>query len=94
MIPLSRRPDLMCDYTGQKDDPLRHSPNDLPEDIIDDCSIEDAKATTFAEFKEELKNKGYINPSDEDVLSYALFPQVAEEFFQKHYKPITAYVKE
>ena len=64
------------------------------EDIIDDCSIEDAKATTFAEFKEELKNKGYINPSDEDVLSYALFPQVAEEFFQKHYKPITAYVKE
>ena len=65
-----------------------------PEDIIDDCSIEDAKATTFAELKEELKNKGYINPSDEDVLSYALFPQVAEEFFQKHYKPITAYVKE
>ena len=65
-----------------------------PEDIIEDCSIEDAKATTFVEFKEELKNKGYINPSDEDVLSYALFPQVAEEFFQKHYKPITAYVKE
>ena len=64
------------------------------DEIIDDCSIEDAKATTFAEFKEELKNKGYINPSDEDVLSYALFPQVAEEFFQKHYKPITAYVKE
>ena len=65
-----------------------------PGEIIEDCSIEDAKATTFAEFKEELKNKGYLNPSDEDVLSYALFPQVAEEFFQKHYKPITAYVKE
>ena len=65
-----------------------------PEDIIEDCSIEDAKAKTFAEFKEELKGKGYLNPTDEDVLSYALFPQVAEEFFQKHYKPITAYVKE
>ena len=43
---------------------------------------------------EELKGKGYLNPTDEDVLSYALFPQVAEEFFKAHYKPITAYVKE
>ena len=65
-----------------------------PEDIIEDCSIEDAKAKTFADFKEELKGKGYLNPTDEDVLSYALFPQVAEEFFKAHYKPITAYVKE
>jgi len=65
-----------------------------PEDIIEDCSIEDAKAKTFDEFKEELKGKGYLNPTDEDVLSYALFPQVAEEFFKAHYKPITAYVKE
>ena len=64
------------------------------EDIIEDCSIEDAKAKTFAEFKEELKEKGYLNPTDEDVLSYALFPQVAEDFFKTHYKPITAYVKE
>ena len=40
-----------------------------PEDIIEDCSIEDAKAKTFAEFKEELKGKGYLNPTDEDVLS-------------------------
>ena len=64
------------------------------EDIIEDCSIEDAKAKTFAEFKEELKEKGYLNPTDEDVLSYALFPQVAEDFFKAHYKPITAYVKE
>ena len=64
-----------------------------PEEIIEDCSIEDAKAKTFAEFKEELKRKGYLNPTDEDVLSYALFPQVAEEFFKTHYKPITAYIK-
>ena len=65
-----------------------------PEDIIEDCSIEDAKAKTFDEFKEELKGKGYLNPTDEDVLSYALFPQVAEEFFKAHCKPITAYVTE
>ncbi|XP_073367265.1 uncharacterized protein [Aegilops tauschii subsp. strangulata] len=38
VIPLSRRPGLMCDYTGQKDDPLRHSPNDLPEDVVDDMT--------------------------------------------------------
>ncbi len=64
----------------------------IPEDqIIEDCSIEDAKAETFAEFKEELNNKGFLNPTDEDVLSYALFPQVAEEFFKKHYTQVTAY---
>ncbi|BAL83645.1 putative pyruvate carboxylase subunit B [Selenomonas ruminantium subsp. lactilytica TAM6421] len=62
-----------------------------PEDIIEDCSVEDAKATTFAEFEAELKEKGFLNPSEEDVLSYALFPQVAEEFFQKHYQKVTAY---
>ena len=28
----------MCDYTGRKDDPLRHSPNDLPEDVVDDMT--------------------------------------------------------
>ena len=64
----------------------------IPEDqIIEDCSIEDAKAETFAQFKDELINKGFLNPTDEDVLSYALFPQVAEEFFKKHYKQVTAY---
>ena len=64
----------------------------VPEDqIIDDCSVEDAKGETFAQFKDELINKGFLNPTDEDVLSYALFPQVAEEFFKKHYKQVTAY---
>ncbi|XBI59896.1 hypothetical protein VPH35_040888 [Triticum aestivum] len=38
VIPLSRRPSLMCDYTGRKDDPLQHSPNDLPEDVVDDMT--------------------------------------------------------
>ena len=35
---MSRRPGLMCAYTGRKDDPLRHSPNDLPEDVVDDMT--------------------------------------------------------
>ncbi|SPT17618.1 unnamed protein product [Triticum aestivum] len=38
VIPLSRRPDLMCEYTGRKDDPLRHSRNDLPEDVAEDMT--------------------------------------------------------
>ena len=66
----------------------------IPDDeIIKDCSIEDAKAATFADFEAELKEKGFLNPTEEDVLSYALFPQVAEEFFQKHYQKIAAYKK-
>lgn len=64
----------------------------IPADhIIEDCSVEDAKAETFAQFESELVEKGFLNPTEEDVLSYALFPQVAEEFFKKHYKPVTAY---
>lgn len=63
------------------------------ENIIEDCSVEDAKGMSFNDYTEELKSKGYLNPTEEDVLSYALFPQVAEEFFQKHYKEITAYVR-
>ena len=64
----------------------------IPEsEIIDDCAVEDAKAETFNAFKKELVGKGYLNPTDEDVLSYALFPMVAEEFFKKHYNQITDY---
>ena len=54
------------------------------EDIITDCAAEDAKAATMADFRKELTEKGYPNASEEDVLSYALFPQVAEEFFSTH----------
>ena len=25
----------MCTYTGEKNDPLRHSPDDLPDDVVD-----------------------------------------------------------
>lgn len=67
----------------------------IPEsEIIEDCSVEDAKAETFAQFKDELVGKGFLNPTDEDVLSYALFPQVAEEFFKKHYTQISAYKRQ
>ena len=38
VIPLSHRPGLMCDYTGANNDPLRHSPDNLPEDVIDDMT--------------------------------------------------------
>jgi oxaloacetate decarboxylase alpha subunit len=33
--------------------------------------------------KEELKDKGYTNFSDEDLLTYAMFPQIALNFFEK-----------
>nr|XP_020158762.1 uncharacterized protein LOC109744078 [Aegilops tauschii subsp. strangulata] len=38
IIPLSCRPGLMCTYTGEKNDPLRHSPDDLHDDVIDDMT--------------------------------------------------------
>ncbi|XP_073352248.1 uncharacterized protein [Aegilops tauschii subsp. strangulata] len=38
VIPLSRRPGLMCEYTGRKDDPQRHSRNDLPKDVAEDMT--------------------------------------------------------
>ena len=28
----------MCDYIGLNNDPLRHSPDDLPEDVVDDMT--------------------------------------------------------
>ena len=35
ILPLSRRPGLMCTYTGENTDPRRHSPDDLPDDLVD-----------------------------------------------------------
>ena len=35
ILPLSRRPGLMCTYTGEKTDRQRHSPDDLPDDVVD-----------------------------------------------------------
>ena len=46
VLPLSRRPGLMCTYSGEKDDPLCHSPDDLPDDVVE--------ATTQALLKEGM----------------------------------------
>ena len=35
VLPLIRRPSLMCTYSGEKDDPLCHIPDDLPEDVVE-----------------------------------------------------------
>ena len=35
ILPLSRCSGLMCTYTGKKDDPMRHSLDDLPDDVVD-----------------------------------------------------------
>jgi len=35
ILPLSHRLVLMCTYTSEKDDPMRHSPDDLPDDVVD-----------------------------------------------------------
>ena len=61
-----------------------HSIGVKDEEIITDCAKEDQKAEKMAEFKQQLADKGYPNASEEDILSYALFPQVAEEFFKAH----------
>lgn len=55
-----------------------------PEDMITDCAVADAKEPKVADFKAELAEKGYPNASEEDVLSYALFPPVALEFFKNN----------
>jgi len=61
-----------------------HSIGVKDEEIITDCAKEDQNAEKMAEFKQQLADKGYPNASEEDILSYALFPQVAEEFFKAH----------
>ena len=38
IIPLSRRSGLMCTYTGNEKDPLRHSPDNLPDDAVDEMT--------------------------------------------------------
>lgn len=47
------------------------------------CRPADLLEPGMDKFKAELAAKGFPNASEEDVLSYALFPAVAEEFFKK-----------
>ena len=48
IIPLSRRPGLMCNYSGEKNEPQRHNPDDLPDDVVE--------ATTQSLLKEGTVN--------------------------------------
>lgn len=43
-------------------------------------------APQMDKFRQELTEKGFPNASTEDVLSYAVFPEVALEFFEKNRK--------
>ncbi|TCL33988.1 oxaloacetate decarboxylase alpha subunit [Anaerospora hongkongensis] len=43
-------------------------------------------APQMDKFRQELAEKGFPNASTEDVLSYAVFPEVALEFFEKNRK--------
>lgn len=53
-----------------------------PEDVIT-CRPADLLEPGMDKYKQQLAEKGFPNASEEDVLSYALFPAVAEEFFKK-----------
>ena len=50
------------------------------------CRPADLIAPELDKYREELKNVPGFNGSDEDVLSYALFPQVAAKFFESRLK--------
>lgn len=54
---------------GEK--PIRVRPGELLDDV------------DFPAIKEEMKNKLNINPTDEDVLSYILYPKVFKEYIEK-----------
>lgn len=53
----------------------------IGDDEVITCRPADLLEPEFEKYTAELKEKGMGN-SEEDVLSYALFPQVAEKFFQ------------
>lgn len=53
---------------------------ELKEKILSESTFKDEPVKTLAEYKKEI-GEYYTQP--EDVLSYALFPQVAQEFFKR-----------
>lgn len=69
------------------------TPLPVNEEVLEKCGIKKEDLITcrpadllepgMEKYKNELAEKGYPNASEEDVLSYALFPAVAEEFFKK-----------
>jgi oxaloacetate decarboxylase alpha subunit len=54
----------------------------IGDDEVITCRPADLIEPELPKYKAELEAKGLGNGSDEDVLSYALFPQVAEKFFK------------
>ena len=61
----------MCSYTGKKDDPLWHSPEDLPEDVINDMmksllneSLADCGKVGLAPFYEANPAPAVSRPSE------------------------------
>ena len=52
----------------------------IGDDEVITCRPADLIGPELEKYKAEMKEKG-IGKSEEDVLSYALFPQVAEKFF-------------
>lgn len=70
-----------------------HTPAPVKQELLDKLGITKDKMIDYRpaddlepgmdKLKKDLANAGYPNASEEDVLSYALFPQVATEFFKK-----------
>ncbi|KAM3371421.1 hypothetical protein ACQJBY_018685 [Aegilops geniculata] len=75
VIPLSRRPGLMCDYIGHKNDPLRHNPDDLPDDVIDD--------RTKTLLNESLADCGKVGLSP--FCKANLAPAATDDFWKANY---------
>lgn len=57
------------------------------------CRPADMLATELDKYREEVKSIPGFNGSEEDVLSYALFPQVATKFFASRLEPKKQEVK-
>ncbi len=54
----------------------------IGDDEVITCRPADLIEPELKKYEAELQEKGLGNGSTEDVLSYALFPQVAEKFFK------------
>ena len=64
---------------GKISDEIRHTIIDDEEPIT--CRPADLIEPELAGYTEDLNSKGYKNITEEDVLTYAMFPEVAINFF-------------
>ena len=65
---------------GKISDEIRHTIIDDEEPIT--CRPADLIEPELAGYTEDLNSKGYKNITEEDVLTYAMFPEVAINFFE------------